>query len=66
MKKNDDEILTVKEAAELLKIHPDSMYNVIHIEGFPAIHIGRRIRIPRAMLMEWVKAQAREGRTVGN
>ena len=54
----NDEILTVPEAAKLLKISENTAYNWTHIEGFPAVRIGNCIRIPRVLLLEWVAAQA--------
>jgi len=53
-----DDILTVPEAAQLLKISEATAYNWTHIEGFPAVKIGNCIRIPRVLLLEWVAAQA--------
>lgn len=53
-----DEILTVPEAAKLLKISEKTCYDWIHIEGFPCVKIGRCRRIPRTLLLEWVEAQA--------
>lgn len=55
-----DEILTVREAAQLLKISEATAYNWAHIEGFPAVKIGNCIRIPRALLLEWMEGKARE------
>ena len=57
----NDEILTVKEAAELLKISAKTCYDWTHIEGFPCVKIGNCRRIPRALLLEWMERQAREG-----
>lgn len=53
-----DEILTVKEAAALLKISENTCYNWTHIEGFPCVRIGNINRIPRTLLLEWVNARA--------
>lgn len=53
-----DEILTVPEAAKLLKISEKTCYDWIHIDGFPCVKIGRCRRIPRTLLLEWVEAQA--------
>lgn len=54
----NDEILTVKEVAELLKISAKTCYDWTHIEGFPCVKIGNCSRIPRAMLLEWMERQA--------
>lgn len=57
----NDEILTVEEAAKILKISLKTAYDWTHIEGFPVVKIGRCRRIPRSLLMEWVRAQAKGG-----
>lgn len=59
-----DEILTVKEAAELLKISVNTCYEWIHIEGFPCLKVKHRCRIPRGLLLEWVDEQARKGTVI--
>ncbi|MBD5130472.1 MAG: helix-turn-helix domain-containing protein [Ruminococcaceae bacterium] len=56
-----DEILTVSEAAKLLKISEKTFYNWVHIDGFPKLKVGNCIRIPRGLLMDWVNAQATKG-----
>ena len=55
---HDKLALSVREAAELLGISTPLMYQLTHVEGFPAFHIGTRTVISRARLTEWVDAQA--------
>ena len=55
---DNDEILTVKEAAALLKISSRTAYDWVHIEGFPALKVGNTIRIHRGRLLDWVAQQA--------
>lgn len=57
----NNEILTVKQAAELLQLSEDVVYPLTHRADFPAIRVGRAIRIPKNMLMAWVEAQATKG-----
>jgi len=52
------EIFTAKEAAEFFGISLKTMYDWVHIEGFPALKIGNIIRIPKDLLIDWVEAQA--------
>lgn len=59
---HNDEILTVQEAAEMLKLSSRTVYNLVHVDGFPAVRIGKSLRIPRDLLMRWVRQQA-EGAT---
>ena len=57
----EDEILTVQEAAKLLKISVRTCYDWIHIDGFPCGRVGSCRRIPRGLLLEWMNDQARKG-----
>lgn len=57
-----DVILTVKEAAALLKVDIGTMRNWTHIDGFPALRVKSCIRIHYDLLMEWVKDNS--GKTV--
>lgn len=56
-----DEILTVREAAALLKISEKTCYDWIHIDGFPCVKIGNCRRIPRGLLLDWMERQAVQG-----
>ena len=56
--KDNEEILTVPEMAKLLKISKATAYEWIHIEGFPKLKVGNTVRIPRSLLMDWVREQA--------
>lgn len=60
MAAENDEILTVQEAAKLLKISVSKCYEWIHIEGFPCVKVGNIRRIPRALLLEWMNRQAQQ------
>lgn len=59
--KNTPVMLTVKQAAELLQLSEDVVYPLTHRADFPAVRVGRAIRIPYNLLMDWVKAQATKG-----
>ena len=61
MHQQNPEILTVKQAAKLLQLSEDIVYPLTHRRDFPAVRIGRTIRIPRDLLMSWVNAQANKG-----
>ena len=45
--------LTVKQAAEYLQLSEDVIYILTHRADFPAVRIGRTIRIDRPRLDEW-------------
>ena len=52
---------TVKEAAEALGVSVQSVYDLIHSDGFPALRVGGRWKISAELLAEWVRAQAGGG-----
>ena len=56
----NDEImlLTVPEAARVLRISRNLAYELVARGEIPAIRLGRVIRVPRAPLEEWVKSEA--------
>lgn len=58
-----------KDALPLvLRVHPDvsgllhickeRAYDLAHRKDFPAIRIGRTIRVPRDAFLQWLEAQA--------
>lgn len=49
--------MSVEEAARELGICIKSVYTLTHRADFPTIKIGRRTRISRAGLAEWVRQQ---------
>ena len=51
---NSPMVLTVAQLAEQLQIGQDRAYNLCHVDGFPAVRIGRNIRINRACLQDWL------------
>jgi len=53
--------LSVREAAELIGISKPKMYELIHSNEIPSIHVGKKIVIARQVLMDWLS----EGDTNG-
>lgn len=51
---------SVEEAAELLGISRVKMYEICHQDDFPAINIGRSIKIPKAEFREWISYKAQK------
>jgi excisionase family DNA binding protein len=49
-KRDEGLVLTIKEAAELLKIGRSSAYEAVRTGQIPVIRIGRRKLVPRAAL----------------
>lgn len=54
--------LDVPEVAELIGIDKNAIYNLCKSEDsdFPFLTIGRRIKIPRAALEDWLNKKATE------
>lgn len=50
--------LTVYEAAELLRVHPQVIYRMIKAGDLPHLRVGRVYRIPRTALDGHVKNAA--------
>jgi excisionase family DNA binding protein len=48
-----DEILTVAELAEYLKVHPSTIYRLIKARKLPAFRIGSDWRFNREHIDEW-------------
>lgn len=54
-KAQDQEILTVDEVRQILKIGANSAYNLIHSGSFPVIKIGQTYRIPAEPFYAWME-----------
>ena len=52
----DEPFLTVAEIAALLKVNPMTIRNWISSGELPAMHVGRRVRIPRVDFDRFVEA----------
>lgn len=56
--------LTVKEAAPLAKMSQQALYAAIREKQFPAIRIGRRIRIDPEALRAWARRTSLESTAI--
>src|SRR6266540_1366940 len=52
------EYLTVAEAAELLRVHPRTIYELVYQNRIPYHKVGDRILFMRNSLIEWTANQA--------
>ena len=50
-------LLTVPQTAELLQLGQDAVYTLCHRSDFPAVRIGRSVRINREGLQTWLNNQ---------
>ena len=53
-------LLNVKQLADLLGVSDSSVYELIQEDGFPSLHIGKRIVIPKEELRVWISARTKE------
>jgi excisionase family DNA binding protein len=58
MVSQDSEILTVEEAASLLRIPRSSIYKLAQEGKIPAQKVGRHWRFHRVTLLRWIAGQA--------
>ncbi len=49
--------LNAQQVADVLGIARNSAYTLMHSEGFPTIHIGKRLLVPRDKLLQWIDHQ---------
>jgi excisionase family DNA binding protein len=54
---NSKQMLTLKEARELLKVSRNTMYNLIQQGSIPARKVGSSWRIVRHKLEDWMNQQ---------
>lgn len=47
-------LIGAKQAAELMSIHPRTVLNLVHVEGFPSVRVGRRWLIDPVKLRKWI------------
>ncbi len=52
-----DELLTVQEAAALLKVAPSWIYERTRLRKMPMRKLGGHVRIPKAELLRWIDTQ---------
>ncbi len=54
-------VLTVPEAAQLLRISRNLAYELVQQNALPHVRLGRRILIPRRVLEGWMEREASMG-----
>lgn len=52
---NENDVLTVAEAAQLLRVGRNALYDAIGRGEVPHRRIGKNIRLSRAALMRWLQ-----------
>jgi excisionase family DNA binding protein len=54
-------VLTVDEAAAMLRISRQSAYQAVHAGEIPVVRVGRRMLVPRAALEKMLDLEQRPG-----
>lgn len=49
------EVLTMEDIARYLRISRSAAYELPHLPGFPAIRLGRTIRVIREPFLKWLE-----------
>ncbi len=49
--------LCAVQVAQVLGISRANAYTLMHAKGFPTIHIGKRMVVPKDRFKEWMEAQ---------
>ena len=49
--------LNAQQVADVLGVARNSAYTLMHSEGFPTIHIGKRLLVPKDKLLRWMDKQ---------
>lgn len=54
-------MLSADEVASVLGISRANAYNIMRSEGFPTLHIGKRMTVPRDRLLDWIDSRIAKG-----
>lgn len=55
-------VLTVREAAKVMRVGQNVMYGIVRRKGFPVIREGWKFLIPRDAFLRWIEEQAYQSR----
>ncbi|MGG3625495.1 helix-turn-helix domain-containing protein [Bacillus gobiensis] len=61
---NVDDVITVEEACKILKMGKSSVYELANHQDFPAVRTGRKVRIIRKGLQEWIDRQKNNNQVI--
>jgi excisionase family DNA binding protein len=51
-------VLTMGDIQRTMRVAKKTAYDPAHRDGFPAIRLGRTIRVPREAFLRWLDQQA--------
>jgi excisionase family DNA binding protein len=55
-------LITVREAAELLRLAPKTLYSLVSQRRIPYRHAGRRLLFERSEILDWTRPAERKRR----
>ena len=61
----EDEIFTIKELSEHLRVHPTTIYRLLRQGRLPGFRVGSNWRFNRAAIEQWERLQALEPQAGG-
>ncbi|ART78923.1 methylation-associated defense system helix-turn-helix domain-containing protein MAD1 [Oceanisphaera avium] len=61
-----DEVLTIKEVAEYLKVNERTIYRLAASGELPGFRVGNAWRFKKSDLEEWISSQAAQSKGTGN
>jgi len=53
-------LITVADAAEMLKISRTTLYDMIRYESFPVVRFGKLVRVNPKKMQEWLEQREQE------
>ncbi|KPJ62707.1 hypothetical protein AMJ44_15300 [candidate division WOR-1 bacterium DG_54_3] len=56
----NDNLFTVKELAEYLKVNPATVYRMVHKGGIPAFKVGKEWRFKGESIDSWILGKEHE------
>jgi excisionase family DNA binding protein len=62
MREQQAALMTVREVATYLRVHPMTVYRLIQRGELPAIRVGRGWRFSRSRIEQWLRAHANRTR----
>ena len=58
--KQRPEMLSANDLLEIFPISRSGIYDLLREPGFPCIHLGRRIIVPRDAMIDWLENRLQE------
>lgn len=64
LQKPPAEMMTVKELADYLRVHPSTVYRMLRRENLPAMKMGSDWRFILSSIQRWLLERETEGRSI--